>query len=36
MTTKPALAGAVAAMTVALVLGLASSLPLWLKRRQNG
>lgn len=35
MTTKPALAGSVAVMAVALALGLASGLPLWIKRRQK-
>lgn len=35
MTTKPSFAGSVTTMTVALALGLASGLPLWIKRRQK-
>jgi hypothetical protein len=35
MTTKPALVGSIITMAAALVLGLASSLPLWIKRRQK-
>jgi len=36
MTTKPALTGSIITMAVALALGLASGLPLWIKRRQAG
>ena len=36
MTTKPALAGSIITMAAALALGLASGLPLWIKRRQAG
>lgn len=35
MTTKPALAGSMTTMVVALALGLASGLPFWIKRRQK-
>jgi hypothetical protein len=35
MTTKPSLAGSIATMTIALVLGLVSGLPLWLRPRQK-
>ena len=36
MTTKPALTGSIITMAVALALGLASGLPLWIKHRQTG
>ncbi len=35
MTTKPALAGSIITMAAALVLGLASGLPLWIKHKQK-
>ena len=35
MTTKPAFTGSIITMVVALTLGLASGIPLWLERRQR-
>jgi hypothetical protein len=35
MTTKPAFTGSIITMVVALTLGLASGIPLWLERRQQ-
>jgi hypothetical protein len=35
MTTKPAFTGSILTMAVALTLGLVSSIPFWVKHRQQ-